>query len=54
MESFGAQFSSIDHYRDHNNPIIAKAVWRSYTRAVSRMSRANLLLTYNAKRFGTK
>lgn len=27
MESFGwRNFSSIDHYRDHNNPIIAKAV----------------------------
>jgi site-specific recombinase XerD len=27
MESFGwRSFSSIDHYRDHNNPIIAKAV----------------------------
>lgn len=44
MESFGwRSFSSIDHYRNHNNPIIAKSVMEKLHRGGEEMSKAKPL-----------
>lgn len=44
MESLGwRSFSSIDHYRNHNNPIIAKSVMEKLHRGGEEMSKAKPL-----------